>query len=119
MEHIHAYLLDITVLYQESGRSAEEACIQVRLNFNLLRFFLSICFQVFNEAKRNIPSIIYIPNLDKWWELVSETVRVILLSQMTQLNPNTPILLLATADKLYQDLPDEVMLEIRLRYFNR
>lgn len=27
---------------------------------------------------------------------------------MTQLNPNTPILLLATADKLYEDLPDEV-----------
>lgn len=65
-------------------------------------------FQVFNEAKRNIPSIIYIPNLDKWWELVTETVRVILLSQMTQLNPNTPILLLATADKLYEDLPFEV-----------
>lgn len=27
---------------------------------------------------------------------------------MTQLNPNTPILLLATADKLYEDLPNEV-----------
>lgn len=92
MEHIHAYLLDITVLYQETGRSAEEACIQV-----------------FNEARRNIPSIIYIPTLDKWWELVTEAVRVILISQMSQLNPNTPILLLATADKLYKELPDEVI----------
>lgn len=92
MEHIHAYLLDITVLYQESGRSAEEACIQV-----------------FNEARRNIPSIIYIPNLDKWWQLVTETVRVILVSQMSQLHPNTPILLLATADELYEDLPNEVL----------
>lgn len=110
MEHIHAYLLDITVLYQETGRSAEEACIQVSpyLNYHFIHYAKDISFKVFNEARRNIPSIIYIPNLDKWWELVTETVRVILISQMAQLNPNTPILLLATADKLYENLPDEV-----------
>lgn len=66
--------------------------------------------QVFNEARKNIPSIIYIPNLDKWWELVTETARVIFISQLSQLNPHTPILLFATANKPYEDLPDEVLM---------
>nr|XP_023012859.1 ATPase family AAA domain-containing protein 2-like [Leptinotarsa decemlineata] len=34
MEHIHAYLLDLAALYQESGRSAEEVCILVHSNKN-------------------------------------------------------------------------------------
>ncbi|XP_074037213.1 ATPase family AAA domain-containing protein 2 isoform X2 [Leptinotarsa decemlineata] len=91
MEHIHAYLLDLAALYQESGRSAEEACILV-----------------FSEARKNIPSIVYIPNIDKWWALVSETVRAIFMSQLTQLDPNIPILFLATSSVLYNNLPCEV-----------
>lgn len=91
MEHIHAYLLDLATLYRETGRSPEEVCIQV-----------------FLEAKRNVPSIIYIPSLDKWWDLVSETTRTILLSQISQIDPNIPILFLATADSLFDELPVEI-----------
>ncbi|KAJ8925460.1 hypothetical protein NQ315_009294 [Exocentrus adspersus] len=91
MEHIHSYLLDLLMLFRETGRSPEEACIQV-----------------FSEAKRNVPSIVYIPSIDQWWELVSETVRAILITQLTQLDPNIPILFLATADKLYSQLPSEL-----------
>ncbi|XP_057664166.1 ATPase family AAA domain-containing protein 2-like isoform X2 [Diorhabda carinulata] len=91
MEHIHAYILNLVMLYQDTGRSTEEACIKV-----------------FIEAKRNVPSIIYIPNIDKWWCLVSETVRAIFKSQLTSLDPNVPILLLATADSLYENLPTEI-----------
>lgn len=29
MEHIHSYLLDLPMLFRETGRSPEEACIQV------------------------------------------------------------------------------------------
>lgn len=91
MEHIPAYILNLVLLYQDTSRSTEEACIKV-----------------FIEAKRNVPSIIYIPNIDKWWSLVTETVRAIFKSQLTSLDPNVPILLLATADSLYENLPTEV-----------
>ncbi|RZB40407.1 Bromodomain and/or AAA domain containing protein, partial [Asbolus verrucosus] len=91
MEHIHAYILDLATLFKETGRSAEETCIQV-----------------FNEARRNVPSVIYIPNIDNWWSLVNETVKAILDSQLSQLDPNIPILLLATADTTYDNLPDEI-----------
>ncbi|XP_063905378.1 ATPase family AAA domain-containing protein 2-like [Zophobas morio] len=91
MEHIHSYMLDLATLYKETGRSAEEALIQV-----------------FSEARRNVPSVIYIPNIDNWWSLVSETVKSILDAQLSQLDPNIPILLLATADTTYDNLPDEI-----------
>ncbi|XP_064211854.1 ATPase family AAA domain-containing protein 2 isoform X3 [Tribolium castaneum] len=91
MEHIHAYILDLATLYRETGRSAEETCIQV-----------------FNEARRNVPSVIYIPNIDNWWALVSETVKAILDAQLSQMDPNIPILLLATAETTYDNLPDEI-----------
>lgn len=29
MEHIHSYLLDLPMLFRETGRAPEEACIQV------------------------------------------------------------------------------------------
>lgn len=29
MEHVHAYMLDLTTLYRNSSSSAEESCIQV------------------------------------------------------------------------------------------
>lgn len=31
MEHIHTYSLDLSVLFKDSGRTQEEACIQVLL----------------------------------------------------------------------------------------
>ncbi|KAH1015165.1 hypothetical protein HUJ05_012934 [Dendroctonus ponderosae] len=81
MEHIHSYLLDLATLYREPGRLPEEACIQI-----------------FNEARKNVPSIIYIPNIDRWWKLASDTVKAIYLSQLKEIDPNVPILILAAAD---------------------
>ncbi|CAG9853574.1 unnamed protein product [Phyllotreta striolata] len=91
MEHIHAYMLNLVMLYQDTNRSTEEACIQV-----------------FNEARKNVPSIVYVPSIDKWWSLVSETVRAIFKSQLTLLEPNIPILFLATSESLYVDLTSEI-----------
>nr|CAH7737226.1 unnamed protein product [Callosobruchus chinensis] len=91
MEHIHAHLLDLAVLYQDTGRSTEEACIQM-----------------FHEARRNIPSIIFVPCIDKLWDLVSDTVKALLMSQLAQLDPNIPILFMATAECLYDSLPQQL-----------
>lgn len=91
MEHIHSHILDLSSLHKEFGRSAEEACVQV-----------------FHEAKRNVPSIIYIPNIDLLWRLLSDTTLAIFVAQLIQLDPNSPILILATADSLYEDIPDQI-----------
>lgn len=64
--------------------------------------------KIFNEARRNVPSIVYIPNIDRWWKLVSETVRAILTNQLTQLDPQIPILFLATSDNVYPKLSPQV-----------
>ena len=44
MERLPVHRLDLTTLYGMSVRSPEEACVQV-----------------FQEARRNVPSIIYLP----------------------------------------------------------
>ncbi|KAL1514100.1 hypothetical protein ABEB36_003418 [Hypothenemus hampei] len=100
MEHIHSYLLDLASLYREPGRTPEETCIQI-----------------FTEARKNIPSIIYIPNIDGWWDMVSEPVKAIFLSQFRELDPNIPILFLATSEVVYDDLPQQ-MQEVFSTYRN-
>lgn len=92
MEHVNTFTLDLATLYKESGRTAEEACVEI-----------------FNEARRNVPSVIYVPSIEQWWALVGETVRAIFLSQLSQLDPTIPILLLATANVEYKQLPDQIM----------
>ncbi|XP_076387362.1 ATPase family AAA domain-containing protein 2 isoform X4 [Megachile rotundata] len=88
MEHLPVQTLDVSILFAESGRSPEETCVQV-----------------FNEAARNVPSIIYIRSIDQWWPLVPETVKAVFLCRIAALDPSLPILILATSDRTYQDLP--------------
>lgn len=64
--------------------------------------------QVFNEAARNVPSIIYIRSINQWWPLVPETVKAVFLCRIAALDSSLPILILATSDSKYQDLPDQL-----------
>ncbi|XP_068988018.1 ATPase family AAA domain-containing protein 2-like isoform X3 [Bombus flavifrons] len=91
MEHLPIQTLDVSTLFAESGRSPEETCVQV-----------------FNEAARNVPSIIYIRSIDQWWPLVPETVKAVFLCRIAALDPSLPILILATSDRTYQDLPTQL-----------
>lgn len=91
MEHVSTFTLDLATLYKETTRSPEEACVDI-----------------FNEARRNIPSVIYVPSIEQWWSLVGETVRAIFLSQLSSLDPALPILLLATANVEYKQLPEQI-----------
>lgn len=65
---------------------------------------------MFQEARRNIPSVIFIPNIDELWALVNETVKSIFISQISQIDPNVPILFLSTANIVFSKLPKEVTL---------
>ncbi|KMQ96499.1 atpase family aaa domain-containing protein 2b [Lasius niger] len=91
MEHLPVQILDVSTLFAESARSPEETCVQV-----------------INEAARNVPSIIYIRSIDKWWPLVPETVKAVFLCRIAALDLSLPILILATSDATYQDLPNQL-----------
>ncbi|XP_034943893.1 ATPase family AAA domain-containing protein 2-like [Chelonus insularis] len=91
MEHVSVQTLDISTLFSESARSPEETCVQV-----------------FHEALRNIPSIIYVRSIDQWWPIVQETVKAVFMCRITSLDPCLPILVIATSDTPYNELPFQI-----------
>jgi ATPase family AAA domain-containing protein 2 len=93
LEHASVHSLEISALHGTPGVSPEE-----------------VCMQVFREAVRQIPSVIYVPNVDKWWSLVSDTIRDIFLNKLALLELHAAVLLLATANTPYSshEMPQEV-----------
>ena len=64
--------------------------------------------QLFLEAKRNQPSVIYIPSLTGWCAAVSEAARATVRSMLESIAPTDPVLLLAIADCPFTSLPRDV-----------
>ena len=58
--------------------------------------YLFSTFQVLHEACSRPPSIIYLPYLDRWFEVSSDSVKATFLTLLEDLNPSTPVFLLAT-----------------------
>lgn len=53
----------------------------------------------FTEVKRHKPSVIYIPNIESWYETIKDTVAYITFKAMLKsIPPTDPILVLATAE---------------------
>ncbi|RZF32225.1 hypothetical protein LSTR_LSTR011497, partial [Laodelphax striatellus] len=88
MEQVPVHVLDLAAFYSQSQRLPEEACIQI-----------------FNQVRQTVPSILYLPGVDTWWDTVSTTVQAVFLSMLNQLDPCLPILLLATAQN---QLPNQL-----------
>uniref|UniRef100_A0A8C1YSS3 ATPase family AAA domain-containing protein 2 n=1 Tax=Cyprinus carpio TaxID=7962 RepID=A0A8C1YSS3_CYPCA len=91
LEKFTVHRLDLPTLYSVSAKTPEESCAQV-----------------FREARRCVPSIIYMPHISDWWEAISETVKSSFLTLLQDAPSFTPLLILATAETNYQQLPDEV-----------
>ncbi|XP_036414003.1 ATPase family AAA domain-containing protein 2-like isoform X1 [Colossoma macropomum] len=91
LEKFPVYTLDMAVLFGVSTTSPEEACAQL-----------------FCEAKRTAPSILYIPHMQRWWDTVSSALRATFLSLLQDIPSFSPILLLATCSFPYQELCSEV-----------
>ncbi|XP_078395998.1 ATPase family AAA domain-containing protein 2 [Cetorhinus maximus] len=91
LEKYKVHMLDLPVLYGVSTTSPEETCAQL-----------------FQEARRTAPSILYIPHIDQWWESVGDTLRATFITLLQDIPTFTPILLLATCDVLHADLAEEV-----------
>jgi SpoVK/Ycf46/Vps4 family AAA+-type ATPase len=64
--------------------------------------------QLFVEAKRHQPSVIYIPSLVGWCAAVSETSRSTVRAMLDTLTPTEPILLFAIVDGPFSSLPQDV-----------
>lgn len=69
---------------------------------------MSYLQQVFHEARRSLPSIIYVPHIDQWWNTMSDTLRATFMSLLHDLDPASPLLFLATSDVPYDQLDSEV-----------
>lgn len=74
-----------------------------------------ILIQLFCEAKRTSPSILYIPHMQRWWDTVSSALRATFLSLLQDIPSFTPILLLATCSLPYHSLYTEVRVILTIR----
>ncbi|XP_052016380.1 ATPase family AAA domain-containing protein 2 isoform X2 [Apodemus sylvaticus] len=91
LEKFAVYTLDIPILFGISTTSPEEACSQM-----------------IREAKRTAPSIVYVPHIHLWWEIAGPTLKATFTTLLQTIPSFAPVLLLATSEKPYSALPEEV-----------
>ncbi|XP_032149884.1 ATPase family AAA domain-containing protein 2B isoform X3 [Sapajus apella] len=99
LERFSVHRLDLPALYSVSAKTPEESCAQI-----------------FREARRTVPSIVYMPHIGDWWEAVSETVRATFLTLLQDIPSFSPIFLLSTSETMYSELPEEVKCIFRIQY---
>ncbi|EEH33623.1 suppressor protein of bem1/bed5 double mutants [Paracoccidioides lutzii Pb01] len=76
-EGLHVQAFDLPTLISDSTRSPEASLVQL-----------------FTEVKRYKPSVIYIPNVQSWYDTVGPTVISTFLGLLRSLPPTDPVLLL-------------------------
>ncbi|PWN25435.1 AAA-domain-containing protein [Jaminaea rosea] len=91
LEGYHVQSLDIGALMGDSARTPEAAVVQL-----------------FVEAKRHKPSVLFIPGLVHWAHSVSDAVRATTKALLDELSPSDPVLLLAVAEAPLSQLPADV-----------
>ncbi|KAF5371995.1 hypothetical protein D9615_008134 [Tricholomella constricta] len=91
LEGYHIQTLELATLMSDSTRTIEAGIVQL-----------------FVEAKRHQPSVIYIPSLMGWCAAVPAASRSTLRAMLDTLAPTDPILLLVVVDGDYLDLPSDV-----------
>ncbi|XP_068179412.1 ATPase family AAA domain-containing protein 2-like isoform X2 [Antennarius striatus] len=99
LEKFTVYTLDVAVLFGASATAPEESCAQI-----------------FVEAKRTSPSILYVPHIGQWWETVGPALRATFLSLLGSIPAFAPIFLLATCNLQYDQLSVEVQELFRDEY---
>ncbi len=91
LEGYHVQSLDIGTLLGDSARTPEAAIIQL-----------------FVEAKRHKPSVLYIPGIVHWSRSVSESVKTTFKALLDGLTDADPVMLLGVAEASLDELDDEV-----------
>jgi len=62
--------------------------------------------KIFKEARKNVPSVIYWPHIDRWWEAASAQLQLVIYSLIQDLPEDVAVFLIATADALVSQLPE-------------
>ncbi|KAM7395711.1 hypothetical protein PAMA_007130 [Pampus argenteus] len=91
LDKLPVHRLDLPTLYSVSAKTPEESCAQV-----------------FREARRSVPSVVYMPHISEWWETVSDTVKSTFLTLLQDVPSFSPVLIFATAETHYSQLSGEV-----------
>ncbi|XP_028996175.1 ATPase family AAA domain-containing protein 2B isoform X2 [Betta splendens] len=91
LDKLPVHRLDLPTLYSISAKTPEESCAQV-----------------FREARRSMPSVVFMPHISEWWETVGDTVKSTFLTLLQDVPSFSPVLILATAETHYSQLSDEV-----------
>uniref|UniRef100_A0A8C7XVK4 ATPase family AAA domain-containing protein 2 n=1 Tax=Oryzias sinensis TaxID=183150 RepID=A0A8C7XVK4_9TELE len=91
LDKLPVHRLDLPTLYSISAKTPEESCAQV-----------------FREARRSTPSVVYMPHISEWWDTVGDTVRSTFITLLQDVPSFSPVLFLATAETPYSKLSDEV-----------
>ncbi|PGH18498.1 hypothetical protein AJ80_04468 [Polytolypa hystricis UAMH7299] len=92
-EGLHVQSFDLPTLLSDSTRSPEATIVQL-----------------FTEVKRHKPSVIYIPNVQTWYETMGQTVISTFLGLLRSLPPTDPVLLLGVLEEDGEEL-NTVMLK--------
>lgn len=91
-EGLHVQAFDLPTLLSDTTSSAE-----------------STLTRLFSEVKMHKPSVIYIPNVQQWWDRVGETVHALFLGMLRSIKPTDPVLLLGFTE----GNPDEIDEDMR------
>ena len=91
LEGFHIQSLDIGTLMADSTRTPEATLVQL-----------------FVEAKRHQPSILFIPSLLSWSLTLSESARMTFSSLLDGIPSFDPVLLLAIVEQPYSELPRDI-----------
>lgn len=86
-EGLHVQAFDLPTLLSDSTRSPEATVIQL-----------------FSEVKRHKPSVIYIPNIQTWYETVGPAVISTFLGLLRSVPPTDPVLLLGVLEAAGEEM---------------
>ncbi|KAJ1562366.1 ATPase AAA domain-containing protein 2B, partial [Cladochytrium tenue] len=86
----HIQSLDLAALLSESGRTADAAVVQTLA-----------------ELRRHRPAALYLPAVDAWWRSVPDSAHAVL-EGLLNADPARPLVLLATADSPFAELPTDL-----------
>lgn len=91
LEGFHVQSMDLATLLGDSTRTLEAAIVQL-----------------FIEAKRHKPAVLFIPSLNHWVNTITETARNTFKSLLDSLSPSDPVILLAVIDGDANAIPRDV-----------
>ncbi|EJT48969.1 TAT-binding protein [Trichosporon asahii var. asahii CBS 2479] len=91
LQCFHVQSFDIATLMSDSTRTPEAAVVQL-----------------FVEAKRHQPSVIFIPSLAQWAHTISDAARSTTRALLDSIPPSDPVLLLAIVDGPLSSIPSDV-----------